>query len=531
MGKIDVDMDGYLKVRGSRRALDLVVGSCCGRWERGGWVSIPPSLLALQRIQELCKIIGVRVEISPRVQAWQERWSRLREIMQEPVDVDGGRLYPHQLSFARRLTVIPYQFAADETGTGKTVSALAGAVITASRRVLVICPSVALYQWEDHVREWTTLEPWVLERGSRRRRERTLEQVMQGNDWVLIMNWEALVPYYAQLQQMQFDMIIADEFHFARNRKARRTQALTGCHGRHGNRPYKGLRAKYKIGLSGTPFEKSGADLWPWLYWIWQDGAWSSYWRTAQWFCDVRENRWGGIEVKGLRDPDIFTDALAPFLRRVTLEDVAEHLPPVVTKLIPLEPSEAHRKFYRQQARLLRGENPFAAIMRLRRLAVDPRTVDPSFAGELVKWEALEEILKETPHCVVFGTLLGPLEELAKEYGGFFMRGDTPEAERKRILRRFQKGGRLFMTPQLGGTGLDFPHCNHAVFLDLPWSYTLYRQAVGRVRRISSVGTVVITVPYLKGTIEERILEVLEEKEELNREALAQLVESHLNEL
>jgi len=156
-------------------------------------------------------------------------------------------LFPHQITGATFLAARNAALLADEQRVGKTAAAIAACDLVLAQHVLVITTATARAQW---AREFGVWGGWP---------RRT--QVLYGADRprpdvdVTVVGWSTIYDHAAQLTG-QWDAVLLDESHYAKNPETGRTQAvyprLTGS-------------AENVWCLSGTPAANSPADLWPML--------------------------------------------------------------------------------------------------------------------------------------------------------------------------------------------------------------------------------------------------------------------------
>jgi SNF2 family DNA or RNA helicase len=94
--------------------------------------------------------------------------------------------------------------------------------------------------------------------------------------------------------------------------------------------------------------------------------------------------------------------------------------------------------------------------------------------------------------------------------------GAQDEDERQRAVDDFQAGNIkwVLFTAQAGGVGITLTAARRLVMLQRPWSLVDHRQALDRVHRIGSeIHDSILIMDYVtEGTIEERVLQVLETK-------------------
>jgi SNF2 family DNA or RNA helicase len=94
--------------------------------------------------------------------------------------------------------------------------------------------------------------------------------------------------------------------------------------------------------------------------------------------------------------------------------------------------------------------------------------------------------------------------------------GAQNEEERQQAVDDFQSGKNkwVLFTVQAGGVGITLTTGRRLVMLQRPWSLVDYKQALDRVHRIGSEihDSIIITDYVTEGTIEERVIQVLDTK-------------------
>lgn len=75
---------------------------------------------------------------------------------------------------------------------------------------------------------------------------------------------------------------------------------------------------------------------------------------------------------------------------------------------------------------------------------------------------------------------------------------------------RTTNGPAILLSTEAGGEGRNFQFCHLLVNYDLPWNPMRVEQRIGRVDRIGQTDTVQVFNFWVKGTVEERVLNVLE---------------------
>jgi superfamily II DNA or RNA helicase len=101
--------------------------------------------------------------------------------------------------------------------------------------------------------------------------------------------------------------------------------------------------------------------------------------------------------------------------------------------------------------------------------------------------------------------------------GYTFLHGRIPGPERKALIERFHDDAncRLFLSTDAGGAGLNLQNADTVILLELPWNPAVSEQRVGRVHRMGQERPVSVVTLVTHGTIEERIVQVMQQKRAL----------------
>ncbi len=103
-----------------------------------------------------------------------------------------------------------------------------------------------------------------------------------------------------------------------------------------------------------------------------------------------------------------------------------------------------------------------------------------------------------------------------------FLNGSTSKVDRDRIIQDFQEEKQRFLILSLkaGGTGLNLTAANHVIHYDRWWNPAVENQATDRAYRIGQTKFVHVHKLITSGTLEEKIDEMLEKKQQLNEEII-----------
>jgi non-specific serine/threonine protein kinase len=136
-----------------------------------------------------------------------------------------------------------------------------------------------------------------------------------------------------------------------------------------------------------------------------------------------------------------------------------------------------------------------------------------------------------------FREMTGPLASFLEEsFGrpGLVLHGGTAVRKRQGIVRMFQESDDapfMVLSLKAGGTGLNLTAASHVVHFDRWWNPAVENQATDRAFRIGQKKNVLVHKFVCKGTVEERIEELIAGKQQLSNELLSGGAEAQLSEM
>ena len=431
----------------------------------------------------------------------------------------------HQEETARKVLTLFLGRAllADEVGLGKTIEA--GLVLSEYllrgrvRRALVLAPPTLVGQWREELASKFAIET----RGTETRAPWDGDGVVVASlatarsdrhrDAVLARPW---------------DLVIVDEAHTLKNHRTE-SYALV-----------ERLKTRFLLLLTATPVENRVEELYN-LVSLLRPGHLGGRAEFVRRFADGggRISEAGRAELRGL---------LAEVMVRNTRALSGVALPPRFARTLLVAPGAEEHGLYEALAGALRslagdgrhrqllslllqeaGSSPFAVRGTLGRLLADGALPEPirhaltgavELAGRATgseKATALLRALAAAPGPAIvftrFRGTLGFLGEVLGRAGVRFERldGDVPVAARAAAVERCRDGGVLLAT-DVGSEGLNLQFCHRLVNFDLPWNPMRIEQRIGRLHRIGQTEPVEVFNLCLAGSIEERILGVLDER-------------------
>jgi len=261
---------------------------------------------------------------------------------------------------------------------------------------------------------------------------------------------------------------------------------------------------------------------------------------------DVMLNAFGGMMVIGVKPQmqDEFYSSINPYMRRMLKKVVLPNLPPVLKERRDVDMSTKQKKAYQQMRDLMISElesgdtlaapSVLTQTIRLLQFAscyativVNEATGEPKAVldSPSCKIDALMDDIENGDFgddsvavSAVSKQLINLLsaELTKKKIPHGLITGDQDEDERQKAIDDFQSGAIkwILFTAQAGGVGITLTAARRLIMLQRPWSLVDYKQVLDRVHRIGSEihDSIVITDYVTEGTIEERVIQVLETK-------------------
>jgi non-specific serine/threonine protein kinase len=106
---------------------------------------------------------------------------------------------------------------------------------------------------------------------------------------------------------------------------------------------------------------------------------------------------------------------------------------------------------------------------------------------------------------------------------GLVLHGGTAVGQRQGLVRRFQEDERVpffVISLKAGGSGLNLTAASHVVHFDRWWNPAVENQATDRAFRIGQTKAVLVHKFVCRGTVEEKIDQLIESKQQLSRDLL-----------
>lgn len=401
-------------------------------------------------------------------------------------------------------------------------------------KVLVIAPlRVAQNTWDSEIEKWEHLRHLRIAKILGNEKERI--QALNATAHIYIINRENVKWLVGRCgKHWPFDMVVIDELSSFKSHQAQRFKALRKI------RPF----MKRVVGLTGTPAPNSLIDLWPQIYLL--DGG-ERLGKTItgfreRYFIPDKRNQYVVFSYKPREGAEeAIYKKLSDICVSMKVEDYLK-LPERINNIIPVHmPKKAKEKYDQLERNLLLPLKDSdivantAAVLTNKLLQMANGAVydENGDVQEIhnAKLKALEDVLEAAngKPVLIFYAYKHDLARIKKHLKG----QDLKVLDTAEDINAWNKGKVPIMLahPASAGHGLNLQAGgNIIVWFGLTWSLELYSQANARLYRQGQKQNVIIHHLVAKGTMDEDVMRVLENKE-AGQEALLNAIKARVRKM
>jgi len=445
---------------------------------------------------------------------------------------------------------------ADDMGLGKTVQLIAYLLHIQESAAgperpmpsLIVCPTSVLGNWQKEISRFAPSLKVMLHYGSKRLSGEEFTEAARQAD-VVLTSYATCSLDQETLQEVTWTSISLDEAQNIKNAQTKQSLVV------------RSLPARHRIALTGTPIENRLSELWS-LYDFINPGYLGSSREFQQRFAVAVEKDRDEQSTASLQK------LIKPFMLRRKKKDPAIQLdlPDKNEMKTYVHLTAEQGALYEQtvnelmeKMKMLEGIERkgaiLAALTRLKQLCDHPLLLTkeavpeaPSseekpldidaLVGRSSKLERLlamvKELREEGDRCLIFtqyigmGNMLRRVLEQELEEPVLYLNGSTPKTTRDRMIEQFQSAvaepssseenrpGVFVLSLKAGGVGLNLTAANHVFHFDRWWNPAVENQATDRAYRMGQTRDVQVHKFIALGTLEEKIDEMLESKQQLS---------------
>lgn len=431
-------------------------------------------------------------------------------------------LRPYQFDGVKWLSKI-YQLGlggclADDMGLGKTIQILSLFLLSKQAQdhqpSLLIVPASLIGNWENEAKKFAPSLKLHIMHGS---------STQDG----LSHNVDIVVSTYGMLLRLDFfkqknwNIIVLDEAQNIKNSSSKQSQEV------------KLLQARCKLALTGTPIENSINDLWSILDFscpklLGNETQFKQYYKqqTAQAYEPLRKLIKPYILRRKKTDKKIIDDLPEKTELKTYCLLTQEQI-----KLYRDHVTELGKALKEDQSSIKRKGLILSYLLKFKQICNHPSQVwgdnayDSALSGKFYRLRELAEQIAERGEKVLVFTQFREMTDilhgfLAQIFGheGLVLHGGTDIAQRQKRVEAFQNPlgpGFFVLSLKAGGVGLNLTRAAHVIHFDRWWNPAVENQATDRAFRIGQKNRVMVHKFICRGTIEEKIDAMIDDKKAL----------------
>lgn len=424
---------------------------------------------------------------------------------------------------------------ADDMGLGKTLQILAFLLSEKEQgkvgdelRTLIVAPASLVYNWKKEVERFTPqLSVCVMAGTAHERKELIKNQTSNVDVW--ITSYDLLKRDIELYQDIVFANEIIDEAQYIKNQTT------------HAAKSVRLVNSSFRMALTGTPMENRLSELWSIFDYL-MPGFLYGYTRFRS---EIE------TPIVSDKDEDAMTRLRAmihPFILRRLKKDVLKELPEKQEEIVTVALSGEQKKLYQAHSQRLKmfledqNDEDFAQnklqilaeLTKLRQLCCGPELLLENYKGENAKLEACIELITQAiagGHKILlfsqFTSMLDLIgEELKKAKIDYYrIDGSVKKEARMEMVEQFQNPQNqvsvFCISLKAGGTGLNLTAADIVIHYDPWWNKAAQNQATDRAHRIGQKHAINVYQLIAEETIEQKICELQQVKEDLAEEVLS----------
>lgn len=412
---------------------------------------------------------------------------------------------------------------ADDMGLGKTLQILTYLenmrISRQEAHVLLVVPASLIGNWQSEAAKFTPDMDLNVLHG---KPKEVLEAEIAEPHFLNITTY-GMVNRLPSLADQKWDAVILDEAQAIKNPLTKQTRNV------------KKIPGRMRIALTGTPIENDLGNLWS-LFDFLNKGLLGSSENFSS-YCKQMDqgDSQGYAKLKSM---------ISPFLlrRMKTDKKIIKDLPDKIEMVDYASLSAKQVVLYRQitdhleeSLQGLQGMERrglvLAALTKLKQICNHPdeylgeKAYTPSESGKFMMLKDLCETIRDKRERVLVFTQYRDITDALSEYlaeifgvSGFIIRGGVPAKKRTEIVAAFQSDvyvPYIVCSLKAAGTGLNLTKANHVIHFDRWWNPAVENQATDRAFRIGQKKNVMVHKFVCRGTIEEKIDDLINSKKEL----------------
>ncbi len=391
---------------------------------------------------------------------------------------------------------------------------------------LIVCPSSLVYNWDSEIEHFAPNLKTLLITGTAQERQELLTHYADYD--VLITSYDMLKRDIASYDNLHFHYQIIDEAQYIKNHRTQAARSVCNIH------------SVTRFALTGTPIENRLSELWSIFEYLMPGFLYPYAYFRSELEQPIVENK----------DPIAATrlqQLVRPFIMRRLKTDVLKELPDKLEHAVYAQMTDEQNKLYTANTLKLQKDleqqsdsmfktskiQILAELTKLRQLCCDPSLIYQNYHGGSAKLDTCIQLIENAMaggHKILlfsqFTSMLDVIERRLKAERILYYRldGSTKSEQRTRLVNAFNENKIpvFLISLKAGGTGLNLTGADIVIHYDPWWNAAAQNQATDRAHRIGQTHTVTVYKLIARHTIEEKILELQENKKALSDQILSE---------
>lgn len=475
--------------------------------------------------------------------------NEIRTLTEQPEELKGGSLFPHQLEALNWLRKCWYKsknvILADEMGLGKTVSACAFisalyVEFKAHLPCLVLVPLSTMPNWFAEFALWAPDLNVVEYHGCAKARS-----IIRQHEWhasnpnelskkttaykfnVLLTTYEMVLADYSHLRGVSWEVLVVDEGHRLKNSGSKLFSLLNT------------FSFQHRVLLTGTPLQNNIGEMFNLLNFL-QPASFPSLSSFEEKFNDLTTAE----KVEELKK------LVSPHMLRRLKKDAMQNIPPKTERMVPVELSSIQAEYYRamltKNYQILRNigkgvpqQSMLNIVMQLRKVCNHPYLIQGTepdsgsveflhemrikASAKLTLLHSMLRILHKEGHRVLIFSQMTKLLDILEDYLAIEFGPKTYErvdgtvsvTDRQAAIARFNQDKSRFvflLSTRSCGLGINLATADTVIIYDSDFNPHADIQAMNRAHRIGQSKRLLVYRLVVRASVEERILQLAKKK-------------------
>lgn len=391
---------------------------------------------------------------------------------------------------------------------------------------LIVCPSSLVYNWDSEIEHFAPNLKTLLITGTAQERQELLTHYADYD--VLITSYDMLKRDIASYDNLHFHYQIIDEAQYIKNHRTQAARSVCSIH------------SVTRFALTGTPIENRLSELWSIFEYLMPGFLYPYAYFRSELEQPIVENK---DQIAATR----LQQLVRPFIMRRLKTDVLKELPDKLEHAVYAQMTDEQNKLYTANTLKLQKDleqqsdsmfktskiQILAELTKLRQLCCDPSLIYQNYHGGSAKLDTCIQLIENAMaggHKILlfsqFTSMLDVIERRLKAERILYYRldGSTKSEQRTRLVNAFNENKIpvFLISLKAGGTGLNLTGADIVIHYDPWWNAAAQNQATDRAHRIGQTHTVTVYKLIARHTIEEKILELQENKKTLSDQILSE---------